>query len=107
MPQSASETSKITFHPDDRFVINPLFMFRWEETQNAHVLLYPEGVVKLNQTAGEILKCCDGEQTLQTMTESLKNIFSAGGAPSHAQIEDGIIKFLEVSHAKGWIRRKA
>ena len=41
--------------------INPVYLFRWEESQNAHILLYPEGVVKLNDTAAEILKTCTGE----------------------------------------------
>ena len=33
-----------------------LFRMQWEEAQGAYVLLYPEGMVKLNQSAGEILK---------------------------------------------------
>ena len=32
---------------------------QWEPAQDCHVLLYPEGMVKLNQSAGEILKRCD------------------------------------------------
>ena len=36
------------------------FRLQWEPAQNAHVLLYPEGMVKLNGSAGEILKRCDG-----------------------------------------------
>lgn len=29
-----------------------LFRFQWEEAQQAYVLLYPEGMVKLNGPAG-------------------------------------------------------
>jgi pyrroloquinoline quinone biosynthesis protein D len=36
--------------------LKPIFRLQWEPAQNAHVLLYPEGMVKLNQSAGEILK---------------------------------------------------
>ncbi len=43
--------------PTCRYEIRPPFLFRWEESQQAHVLLYPEGIVKLNATGGEILKC--------------------------------------------------
>ena len=32
------------------------FRLQWEEAQGAWVLLYPEGMVKLNQSAGEILR---------------------------------------------------
>ena len=33
---------------------------QWEAAQEAHVLLYPEGMVKLNGSAGAILSRCDG-----------------------------------------------
>ena len=36
---------------------------QWEPAQNAHVLLYPEGMIKLNGSAGEIMKRCDGVRT--------------------------------------------
>ena len=29
------------------------FRFQWEEAQDCFVLLYPEGMVKLNQAAGD------------------------------------------------------
>ena len=32
------------------------FRLQWEPAQNAYVLLYPEGMIKLNGSAGEILK---------------------------------------------------
>ena len=31
------------------------FRLQWEPVQNCHVLLYPEGMMKLNDSAGEIL----------------------------------------------------
>src|ERR1700735_4922806 len=36
------------------------FRLQWEAAQNAYVLLFPEGMIKLNATAGEIMKRCDG-----------------------------------------------
>lgn len=91
------------FEADDRPTLNPLFMFRWEETQSAYVLLYPEGVVKLNDTAGEILKRCTGKLTVVELTAELGRLFDA----DPQQLEGSVVKFLEVSHAKGWIRRQA
>ena len=41
-----------------------LYRLQWEEAQKAHVLLYPEGMIQLNGSAGEILRRCDGERTL-------------------------------------------
>jgi len=40
----------------DKPTLSRLFRLQWEEAQNSYVLLYPEGMVKLNQSAGEILK---------------------------------------------------
>ena len=37
----------------------PTFRFQWEEAQNCWVILYPEGMVKLSPTAGEIMKRCE------------------------------------------------
>ena len=36
------------------------FRLQWEEAQGCHVLLYPEGMVQLNASAGTILSCVDG-----------------------------------------------
>ncbi|HZP87936.1 MAG TPA: pyrroloquinoline quinone biosynthesis peptide chaperone PqqD [Burkholderiales bacterium] len=83
--------------------IAPLFLFRWEESQDGYVLLYPEGVVKLNATAGEILKRCTGETTVEQLIEQLQAQFVG---PREA-VEQGVRKFLEVSHAKGWIQFRA
>lgn len=83
-----------------RFRIAPVFMFRWEESQQAHVLMYPEGIVKLNPTAGEILNRCDGDRTVSDIVAELSGLFSE--APDF--IEPRIHQFLEVCHGKGWIQ---
>lgn len=88
----------------DRFEINPLYLFRWEETQQSHVLLYPEGVIKLNQTAGEILKRCTGDKSVGMIVEELKEVYS--DPESSARLEESLFEFLEMSRAKGWIRLK-
>ncbi len=43
------------------------FRLQWEPAQNAHVLLYPEGMVKLNGGAGEIMKRCDGTRPVSAI----------------------------------------
>jgi pyrroloquinoline quinone biosynthesis protein D len=100
-------TEPLPLSASDRFEINPLYMFRWENTQDAYVLLYPEGVVKLNETAGEILKNCDGTRTVTDIVGAMTRAVRRPGAPPAAEIEQSVRKFLEVSHAKGWIRRTA
>jgi pyrroloquinoline quinone biosynthesis protein D len=96
-------TEAVSVEPGQRPEINPLFLFRWEDTQDSYVLLYPEGVVKLNETAGEILKRCDGQRTVAALIDELKQLFTE--APE--RVESGVRKFLEVSYAKGWIRTRA
>lgn len=85
---------------DDYIEINPMYLFRWEESQRSYILLYPEGVVKLNKTAGEILKRCGGEMSVRELIEDMKTHFAGD------DVESGILKFLGVSHAKGWVKRK-
>jgi len=85
----------------DRFSINPMYLFRWEPTQDAHVLLYPEGIVKLNRTAAEIIEHCDGRSAADIVAE-LQSRY-----PFDAHVAEGVYKSLEVFRAKGWIRRQA
>jgi pyrroloquinoline quinone biosynthesis protein D len=60
-------------------VIERRFRLQWEPAQNAHVLLYPEGMIKLNGSAGQILQRCDGNATIADITASLEQAFSTGG----------------------------
>ena len=86
---------------EDVFEINPIFLFRWEEQEEAFVMLYPEGIIKLNNTAGEILKLCTGESSVDEILRELGEKFQA----EELQLKNEVCKFLEVSLDKGWIRR--
>ena len=74
-----------------------LFRMQWEEAQGAYVLLYPEGMVKLNQSAGEILKRCDGERDVQAIIDDIEQTFNATG------LEKDVTGFLEIATERGWI----
>lgn len=95
----------MTAHPDlqanDRIEIAPAFHFRWEESQGAYVLLYPEGVVKLNESAAEILKRCTGDHSVTQIIADLERQFPG------VDLAASVRGFLEVSHDNGWIRVKA
>ncbi len=93
-----SET--ITVAAENIVEINPVYLFRWEEPQQAYVLLYPEGVVKVNETGAEILKLCDGIRIVADIISELNNKYTT-------DVTDSVNKFLEVAHAKGWIRIKS
>lgn len=51
------------------------------------VLLYPEGIVELNDTAHEILSCCDG-RTLDEIIHTLAEQYDADPAALAADVRD-------------------
>jgi pyrroloquinoline quinone biosynthesis protein D len=44
---------------------------RYDDVREEHVLLIPEGVVRLNPTAAEVLDLCDGERSLDDIVVAL------------------------------------
>ena len=38
---------------------------RYDEVREEHLLLVPEGAVRLNPTAAEVLELCDGERSVE------------------------------------------
>jgi pyrroloquinoline quinone biosynthesis protein D len=44
---------------------------RYDEVREEHVLLVPEGAVRLNHTAAEVLELCDGEHSLDDIVGRL------------------------------------
>jgi len=44
---------------------------RYDDVREEHVLLVPEGVVRLNPTAAEVLELCDGERSLDDIVGAL------------------------------------
>jgi pyrroloquinoline quinone biosynthesis protein D len=70
---------------------------QWEAVQDCHVLLYPEGMVRLNRSAGEILARCDGQASLVHVVAQLETAF--GRQDLRAEVE----KFLELAAAQRWV----
>ena len=50
--------------------LSKLYRLQWEKAQDAYVLLYPEGMVKLNESAGEILSRVDGTKSISALQKS-------------------------------------
>jgi len=44
---------------------------QYDDVREEHVLLIPEGVVRLNPTAAEVLELCDGRRSLDEITSAL------------------------------------
>lgn len=55
--------------------VNNHFQLQYEDAQECFVLLYPEGMVQLNQSAGEIMNLCDGKNTALDIAKILEEKF--------------------------------
>ena len=44
---------------------------RYDDVREEHLLLIPEGAVRLNRTAAEVLELCDGERSLEEIAGAL------------------------------------
>jgi pyrroloquinoline quinone biosynthesis protein D len=93
-------TAGVKFGDDTVLALARYFRFQWEPVQEAHVLLYPEGMVKLSGSAGEIMKRVSGSATVKSIIEDLEKTFPG------VDLRNDVLGFLEVAHGNGWIRVK-
>lgn len=77
--------------------INNHFQLQWEEKQNCFVLLYPEGMVQLSQSAGEILNLCDGKNALLDIVNALEDKFQVVG------LKNDVEEFLLDAIERKWV----
>jgi pyrroloquinoline quinone biosynthesis protein D len=77
--------------------VGPGFRLQWEAAQDCHVLLYPEGMVKLNGSAGHIMQRCDGERSVAAIVAELEQVFSAQG------LEADVLAFVRLAADKRWL----
>ncbi len=90
--------TRVAFDHDTPIQLAKYFRFQWEPAQDCHVLLYPEGMVKLPGSAGEIMKRVDGSCSLNGLVAALEAQFP------DVDLRADVIDFLEVAHGNGWIR---
>ena len=74
---------------------------QWEPAQEAHVLLYPEGMVKLNGSAGAILSRCDGVRTLADIVADLERAYETRGLAADVRA------FVTMALEKRWLELRA
>lgn len=73
------------------------FRLQWEEAQSSWVLLYPEGMVKLNRSAGEILNRLDGQRTVTDVVQDLETAFGTAG------LQPEVLAFIDIARAQKWV----
>ncbi|WP_409279038.1 pyrroloquinoline quinone biosynthesis peptide chaperone PqqD [Pseudomonas defluvii] len=76
----------------------PGYRFQYEPAQKAHVLLYPEGMIKLNESASAIGQLIDGQRTVAAIIAHLDEQF-----PGVPELGDDIEQFMEVARVEHWI----
>ena len=77
--------------------LSKLYRLQWEKAQDAYVLLYPEGMVKLNESAGEILSRVDGIKSISSITDELEKKFGV------SDLISDVVSFVELAVQQGWL----
>lgn len=88
-----SETTLLPEQPK----LSRRFRLQFEEAQKRWVLLYPEGMVQLNDSAAEILKRCDGTRSLADVVTELEAAFNV------QDLKPQVVSLLEEGQRRGWI----
>ncbi|MGK3137762.1 pyrroloquinoline quinone biosynthesis peptide chaperone PqqD [uncultured Pantoea sp.] len=75
------------------------YRMQWEAAQDSHVVLYPEGMAKLNETAVAILELVDGKQDVAAIIATLDARFPDAGG-----VGDDVKEFLQSAIEQKWIQ---
>ena len=73
------------------------FRLQWEPAQEAHVLLYPEGMVKLNNSAAAIMTRCDGVRTVADIVADIERTYAVTGLTAD------VAAFVGMARDNGWL----
>ena len=78
-------------------VVGRGFRLQWEPAQEAHVLLYPEGMVKLNDSAAAIMSRCDGVRTVADIVADIERTYGVTG------LAGDVGTFVGMARDNGWL----
>jgi len=81
---------------DKTLSLEKQFRFQWEPAQESYVLLYPEGLVKLPGSSGEIMKMIDGTKSTNQIISALEEKFPG------VDLKKDVVTFIEHAYGKGW-----
>jgi pyrroloquinoline quinone biosynthesis protein D len=70
---------------------------RYDEVREEHLLLIPEGAVRLNPTAAEVLGLCDGERTLDDIVGALSTRYEG------ADVRDDVVELVDAMAQRGLV----
>ena len=70
---------------------------QYDDVRDEHLLLVPEGAVRLNETAAQVLELCDGERSLEDIATALSQRYSG------ADVTDDVRELLGGMVAHGLV----
>jgi pyrroloquinoline quinone biosynthesis protein D len=70
---------------------------RYDEIREEHVLLIPEGVVRLNPSAAEVLELCDGERSLDDIVGALSARYEG------SDVRDDVLELVGAMAQRGLV----
>jgi pyrroloquinoline quinone biosynthesis protein D len=73
------------------------FRLQFEKAQDSWVLLYPEGMIKLNSAAAEIMQRCDGETSIEKIIAGIEESFEETG------LQADIVSFFKLASENKWV----
>jgi pyrroloquinoline quinone biosynthesis protein D len=70
---------------------------RYDDVREEHQLLIPEGVVRLNPTAAEVLGLCDGERSLDDIVGELSSRYDG------ADVREDVREMVDAMAQRGLV----
>jgi pyrroloquinoline quinone biosynthesis protein D len=67
----------------------------YDDVREEHLLLIPEGAVRLNPTAAEVLELCDGERSLDDIVGALSDRYDG------ADLRADVVELVDAMTQKG------
>lgn len=98
MPKQSVTTDIAPWLVDDMIIaIRRGYRLQYEQAQESWVILFPEGMITLNETAGMILDYCQRYNTVGNLIAALAEKFPDD------DVTDDVRDFLREAHEQYWI----
>ncbi len=70
---------------------------RYDDVREEHLLLIPEGAVRLNPTAADVLGLCDGERSVDDIVGALSARYDG------ADVRDDVLELVDAMSQRGLV----
>ncbi len=80
-----------------RPMLVPHARYRWDKIRSQHQIVYPEGVLVLNETGAPMVRLCDG-RTTEALVDALQQEYPG------ADVSSDVRAFLNRLNQKGMLR---